>query len=101
VLFFVRYLPSFFVSFLFQFNEYALSLQIQTKPSEFQLIADGQLPIRQCLHPEACKKKIDLPEYYDQFHDLRKHFRLFYNVPKEQELSTPSDLLNCILYLQA
>ncbi|KAI5727194.1 hypothetical protein M8J76_015896 [Diaphorina citri] len=79
---------------LSQFNEYALSLQIQTKPSEFQLIADGQLPIRQCLHPEACKKKIDLPEYYDQFHDLRKHFRLFYNVPKEQELSTPSDLLN-------
>lgn len=81
-------------SALSQFNEYALSLQIHTKPSDFQLITDGQLPIRQTLHPEVSKKNLDLPVYYNHFHDLRKHFRLFYNVPKDQELNVPSDLLN-------
>jgi len=40
----------------------------------FVLVVDGQLPLRQCLHPETSAKEITLPEYYNSFFDLRKEF---------------------------
>jgi epithelial splicing regulatory protein 1/2 len=36
------------------------------------LVTDGQLPLRQSLYPEAVRKNITLPSYYQRFHDLRK-----------------------------
>jgi hypothetical protein len=42
------------------------------------LVTDGQLPLRQCFHPEACNKSIDVPPYYYSFFDLRKEFRKAY-----------------------
>ena len=40
----------------------------------FTLVTDGQLHLRQCLYPEAVRKNISLPHYYQRFHDLRKEF---------------------------
>ena len=40
-------------------------------------MTDGQLPLRQSLHPEACTKDIKLPAYYWRFCDLRKEFARF------------------------
>lgn len=42
------------------------------------LVTDGQLPLRQCLFPEAQRKGITLPAYYYRFHDLRKEFSATY-----------------------
>lgn len=41
------------------------------------MITDGQLPLRQCLHREACAKDIELPAYYNKFSDLRKEFQRY------------------------
>lgn len=38
------------------------------------IITDGQLPLRQCLHPEACAKEIHLPPLYWKFADLKKEY---------------------------
>ena len=40
-------------------------------------MVDGQLPLRQCLHPEAGAKDIQLPAYYWRFSDLRKEYVRF------------------------
>ncbi|CAB4061282.1 ESRP1_2 [Lepeophtheirus salmonis] len=45
---------------------------------KFTLLTDGQLPIRQCIFPEAWRKNIILPEYMYRFHDLRKEFSSMY-----------------------
>lgn len=63
--------------FYFQFDTYTRSLSIDPNSSNFRLVTDGQLPLRQCLHPEACSKEIDLPSYYWKFCDLRKEFVRF------------------------
>ena len=47
-------------------------------PETVCLVTDGQLPIRQCLFPEAQRKGITLPAYYSKFHDLRKEFSAAY-----------------------
>lgn len=44
----------------------------------FTLITDGQLHLRQVIHPEACKKSISLADYWYSFYDLRKEFCKFY-----------------------
>lgn len=85
--------------YCFQFDGYVKSLNIDPTSPLFRLVTDGQLPLRQCLHPEACSKNIDLPEYYNVFHDLRKDFRTFYNVPNDQELSSITHLVKCILFV--
>ncbi|XP_056638862.1 RNA-binding protein fusilli isoform X2 [Diorhabda carinulata] len=54
------------------FHNYCNNLHIDPHSSGFRIVTDGQLPLRQCLHPEACRKDIDLPTYYSTFHDLRK-----------------------------
>ncbi|XP_069076587.1 epithelial splicing regulatory protein 1 isoform X1 [Pleurodeles waltl] len=43
--------------------------------TSFSLCTDGQLHIRQVLHPEASKKNILLPECFYSFFDLRKEFK--------------------------
>ncbi|XP_063696115.1 RNA-binding protein fusilli isoform X1 [Culicoides brevitarsis] len=60
-----------------EFDSYTRSLSIDPTSSNFRLVTDGQLPLRQCLHPEACAKEIDLPSYYWRFCDLRKEFVSF------------------------
>ena len=42
--------------------------------SNLTLVTDGQLHLRQSLYPEAIRKNITLPSYYQRFHDLRKEF---------------------------
>ena len=93
-----KLIAGFFLSFLLQFDSYVKSLNIDSTSPLFRLVTDGQLPLRQCLHPEACSKNIELPEYYNVFHDLRKDFRTFYNVPNDQELSSITHLVKCILF---
>lgn len=46
-------------------------------------MTDGQLPLRQCLHPEACAKEIELPSYYCRFIDLRKEVVRYLNAVKK------------------
>uniref|UniRef100_UPI00358E57BD epithelial splicing regulatory protein 1 isoform X1 n=1 Tax=Myxine glutinosa TaxID=7769 RepID=UPI00358E57BD len=43
--------------------------------SPFVLCTDGQLHIRQVLHPEAVKKSVTLLECFHSFFDLRKEFK--------------------------
>ncbi|XP_040210614.1 epithelial splicing regulatory protein 1 isoform X2 [Rana temporaria] len=43
--------------------------------TSFCLCTDGQLHIRQVLHPEASKKNILLPDCFYSFFDLKKEFR--------------------------
>ncbi|XP_058465503.1 RNA-binding protein fusilli isoform X3 [Malaya genurostris] len=57
-----------------QFDAYTRSLKIDPHGSGFRLVMDGQLPLRQCLHPEASSKDIQLPAYYWRFSDLRKEY---------------------------
>uniref|UniRef100_A0A672SH52 Epithelial splicing regulatory protein 1 n=1 Tax=Sinocyclocheilus grahami TaxID=75366 RepID=A0A672SH52_SINGR len=52
--------------------------------STFYLCTDGQLHIRQVLHPEASSKNILLPECFFSFFDLRKEFKKKF--PSEGEL---------------
>ncbi|XP_075227568.1 epithelial splicing regulatory protein fusilli [Lycorma delicatula] len=77
-----------------QFDQYVRSLQLDPNSPLFSLVTDGQLPLRQSLHPEACAKDITLPSYYNRFHDLRKDFRAFYNASPEEELNSITDLIN-------
>jgi len=44
----------------------------------FQVITDGQLHLRQVLHPESCRKSISLPPFFSSFYDLRKEFTKMY-----------------------
>lgn len=83
-----------------EFDAYCQSLHIDPYTSGFRLITDGQLPIRQCLHPEACRKDIDLPPYYTSFHDLRKEVARFTNQTEETPASI-ADLLTCILLIDS
>ncbi|CAG2159392.1 unnamed protein product [Oppiella nova] len=57
----------------------------------FHLITDGQLHLRQVLHPEASNKGIPLPEYFNTFYDLRKEFRKFY---RNNDIQTIDDIIN-------
>ncbi|KAG8263380.1 regulation of RNA splicing [Homalodisca vitripennis] len=82
------------VILVLQFDSYVRSLQIDPQSPLFRLVTDGQLPLRQCLHPEACSKNIELPSYYHVFHDLRKDFRAFYSAPDDAELNSVTDLVD-------
>ncbi|XP_059608445.1 RNA-binding protein fusilli isoform X2 [Phlebotomus argentipes] len=55
-----------------QFDAYARSLSIDPTSPNFRIVTDGQLALRQSLHPEASAKDIQLPSYYWRFSDLRK-----------------------------
>ncbi|XP_046810856.1 RNA-binding protein fusilli isoform X3 [Lucilia cuprina] len=58
-----------------EFDDYLRSLSLYD--TDFKIITDGQLPLRQCLHREACVKEITLPSYYNRFSDLRKEFSIY------------------------
>ncbi|TMW53652.1 hypothetical protein DOY81_001289, partial [Sarcophaga bullata] len=58
-----------------EFDEYLRSLSLYD--TDFKIITFGQLPLRQCLHREACVKEIGLPSYYNKFSDLRKEYSIF------------------------
>lgn len=70
----IHSLTSHAFSISFQFDHFTRSLSIDPNSPSVKFVADGQLPLRQCLHPEACAKDIDLPDYYWRFSDLRKEF---------------------------
>lgn len=59
---------------MFQFDTYIRSLSIDPTNPTIRLVTDGQLPLRQCLHPEASTKDFKLPAYYWRFSDLRKEY---------------------------
>ncbi|KAG8179601.1 hypothetical protein JTE90_025766 [Oedothorax gibbosus] len=56
----------------------------------FHLVTDGQMHLRQVLHPEASHKNIALPSYYYSFFDLRKHFAKFYHA---EDVNSIHDML--------
>lgn len=82
-----------------EFDSYCSSLHIDPYSPGFRLVTDGQLPLRQCLHPEACRKELDLPLYYTVFHDLRKEVARFLGKPEEVPQSV-GDMLDRILFKQ-
>ncbi|XP_069184951.1 epithelial splicing regulatory protein 1 isoform X3 [Procambarus clarkii] len=55
------------------------------------LVTDGQLHLRQVMHPKALARNLVLPEYYNSFYDLRKEFKSFYH---SEEMNTVPDMLN-------
>ncbi|KAF7277460.1 hypothetical protein GWI33_007209, partial [Rhynchophorus ferrugineus] len=60
------------------------------------MMTDGQLPIRQCLHPEAWRKQLDLPNYYNAFHDLRKEVAAL--LDRDEIPGSVSEMIECILF---
>ncbi|XP_052741145.1 RNA-binding protein fusilli isoform X1 [Bicyclus anynana] len=84
-----------------QFDEFVRSLQVDPHSPLFRLVTDGQPPLRQCLHPEACSKELDLPTYYARFHDLRKEYVRAYTLravtPRAQPAPPPPDHPTCLL----
>ncbi|CAH2057108.1 unnamed protein product, partial [Iphiclides podalirius] len=92
-----------------QFDEFIRSLQVDPHSPLFRLVTDGQPPLRQCLHPEACGKEINLPTYYARFHDLRKEYVRAYTLravatprapaPPPPPPDHPSTLLDMLNYL--
>ncbi|XP_046973733.1 RNA-binding protein fusilli isoform X1 [Vanessa cardui] len=77
-----------------QFDEFVRSLQVDPHSPLFRLVTDGQPPLRQCLHPEACSKELTLPTYYARFHDLRKEYVRAYTlraVTRAQPAPPPPD----------
>lgn len=68
-----------------------------TSGSSPRFVVDGQAPLRQCLHPEACNKDIELPEHYNHFHDLRKEFVACYSTHGELSTFGIQEMLECIL----
>ncbi|XP_043581341.1 RNA-binding protein fusilli isoform X2 [Bombus pyrosoma] len=69
-----------------KFEAWWSAMSCVTSGSAPRFVVDGQAPMRQCLHPEACNKDINLPEHYTLFHDLRKEFVACYST--HGELST-------------
>ncbi|KAL1115060.1 hypothetical protein AAG570_007091, partial [Ranatra chinensis] len=50
---------------LHQFESYLRTVQISG--CNLTLVTDGQLPLRQALHPECCRKDIELPPQYFRY----------------------------------
>ncbi|XP_063218030.1 RNA-binding protein fusilli isoform X2 [Bacillus rossius redtenbacheri] len=76
-----------------QFEQYARStFHIGPSPHSLRFVTDGQLPLRQCLHPEACSKGMELPTYYAVFNDLRKEFQAFYGAT--EPVSSVGDMVS-------
>lgn len=64
----------------FQFDVYSKqSLYDADGQPAFVLVTDGQLPLRQVLHPEALRKDIHLGPAFATFFDIRKEIRRLSN----------------------
>ncbi|XP_037301822.1 RNA-binding protein fusilli-like, partial [Manduca sexta] len=94
----------------FQFDDFVRSIQVDPHSPLFRLVTDGQPPLRQCLHPEACSKELTLPAYYARFHDLRKEYVRTYTLravappraqapPPPPPPDHPTSLLDMLNYL--
>jgi len=57
--------------------------------SDLCLVTDGQLPLRQCVHPQVGSKDIPLSSVFNEFYDLQKEFNRKYL----KEGDDPMDLL--------
>lgn len=81
-----------------EFHEYCAALHLDpSQTNSFRFITDGQLPLRQCLHPEACRKDMNLDQCYNVFHDLRKEVAK--SLGKMEEMpQTIAEMLDCILF---
>lgn len=100
----IIYFYHFFLSFSFslvcvipereQFDQQIRSHNIDPDSPTFRLITDGQLPLRQCLHPEACAKDIELPNYFCKFSDLRKEYVRFKSGDLSRALVAIKDVPN-------
>ncbi|XP_018014911.1 epithelial splicing regulatory protein 1-like [Hyalella azteca] len=62
-----------------------------TTSKKVVLITDGQLHLRQVLHPKSAFHNIELPETYNSFFDLRKEFRRCF---KSDEVMSVQDMAN-------
>jgi epithelial splicing regulatory protein 1/2 len=63
---------------------------------QFCFCTDGPLHLRQCLHPEAFRKKLSLPSHFFRYFDLRRCVRQQYN-DERPVCTTLNDMLTCIL----
>ncbi|XP_017579335.1 epithelial splicing regulatory protein 1 isoform X2 [Pygocentrus nattereri] len=82
---------------LSQFNERLCSEINTSAGNSFCLCTDGQLHLRQVLHPEASSKNVLLPECFFSFFDLRKEFNKCYPPEadrKDLDLQSMADYLN-------
>ncbi|XP_022082225.1 epithelial splicing regulatory protein 1-like isoform X3 [Acanthaster planci] len=61
-----------------QFEEFLYRELNLSQGNTFCLLTDGQLHIRQCLHPQALNKNVELPDFFYSFFDLRKEFQKFH-----------------------
>lgn len=84
---------------LSEFDGYCASLHLDPHNPGFRMVTDGQLPLRQCLHPEAWRKEFELPDYYNAFHDLRKEVAAF--LGREEQPSGVTEILDCILFIHS
>jgi epithelial splicing regulatory protein 1/2 len=78
-----------------EFDTYCASLHVDPNSTGFRIVTDGQLPLRQCLHPEACRKDLELPKYYTTFHDLRKETARFCQNTDDVPASI-ADMITCL-----
>ena len=79
-----------------QFERFVRSKEVHPDHGgkSFCFITDGPLHLRLCMHPEACKKNIHLPDHYYRYFDLRRDFKKFY---KADVINCIKDMLECIL----
>lgn len=61
-----------------QFSQWARARLEAEAGGQFYFVTDGQLTLRQALHPEAVRHGILLPDTFYHFFDLRKEFQAFY-----------------------
>ncbi|XP_014675115.1 PREDICTED: epithelial splicing regulatory protein 1-like isoform X2 [Priapulus caudatus] len=77
-----------------QFDQFARTKLHGDAGGSFHFVTDGQLHFRQCLHPEAGNKNVELPPYFYSFFDLRKEFKKFYH--QVEDVSCVKDMLDYI-----
>ncbi|KAH8019486.1 hypothetical protein HPB51_019779 [Rhipicephalus microplus] len=76
-----------------QFSQWARARLEAEAGGQFYFVTDGQLTLRQALHPEAVRHGILLPDTFYHFFDLRKEFQAFYG----KAVESVQDMLACIL----
>ncbi|KAK8382547.1 hypothetical protein O3P69_015425 [Scylla paramamosain] len=68
-----------------------LSKIAESNTSRVAMVTDGQLHLRQVLHPKALSRNFTLPDYYNSFYDLRKEFKSFYH---SEDMASVPDMLS-------
>ncbi|XP_072013370.1 epithelial splicing regulatory protein 1-like [Amphiura filiformis] len=73
-----------------QFDHYLRTELNTSEGATFCLCTDGQLHVRQCIHPQALKKNVELQDYFCNFFDIRKEFRKCH--PEAPQITTVKDM---------